>query len=87
MNVTFLTYALIWHQFEIFKFLLELDCDHTVVIKFDSILFHICVRNGDINTLHYLVNKILRDINLNNKNENDLTTLERAKKKKNDVYE
>lgn len=67
--------------------MLELGCDHKVRTRVGSTLLHFCARDGDIDTLRYLEQRDLRGINPEERDEDDLTALERAERRRDGVYE
>lgn len=87
LGITPLTYALVRHQFGTFRYLLERGCNHTVQTQFGSTLLHFSARDGDIDTLRYLEQMDLRGINPDNRDEDDLSALERAERRRDGVYE
>ena len=87
IGVTSLTYALVRHQFGTFKYLFELGCDYKVRTRSGSTVLHLSARDGDIDTLRYLERKDLRGIKTEDRDEDDLTALERAERRRDGVYE
>lgn len=87
IGVTSLTYALIRHQFGTFKYLLELDCDYKVRTRSGSTLLHLSARDGDIDTLRLLEQRDLEGIEPDDRDEDELTALERAERRRDGVYE
>ena len=87
MGTTPFTYALIRHQFGAFKYLLELGCDYNIRTWSGSTVLHLSARDGDIDTLRYLEQKDLRGINPDDRDEDGLTALERAERRRDGVYE
>ena len=86
-DVTPLLYALARRQFGAFRRLLELGCDHTVRARFGSTLLHFCARDVDIDTLRYLEQRDLRGIDPDERDEEGLTALKRAERRRDGRYE
>lgn len=87
MGITPLLYALVRHQFGAFRYLLDLGCDPTVRTHSGSTLLHFSSRDGDTDTLCYLEQRNLKGINPDDRDQDGLTALERAERRRDGVYD
>lgn len=86
MGATPLTYALSRHQYHAFKHLLQVGADFTVKSRKGSLL-HFVARDGDAETLRYLRQIALAGIDPNERDNDGLTALEHAERRRDGVIE
>ena len=86
MGATPLTYALSRHQYGAFQHLFSIGADPLVRSQKGSLL-HFVARDADLETIRYLQQLPLRNMNTNTIDDDGFTALERAEKRRDGVVE
>ncbi|KAL8991837.1 MAG: hypothetical protein Q9169_007607 [Polycauliona sp. 2 TL-2023] len=86
IGATALTYALSRHQYGAFQFLISIGAD-TLVKSQKGSLLHFAARDADLETIRYLQQLRLRNMNTKTRDDDGFTALERAERTRDGVVE
>ncbi|MCJ1310363.1 hypothetical protein MMC25_004027 [Agyrium rufum] len=86
-GTTILTYALVRHLYPTFRYLFEHGFVHNTCAPNGSSLLHFVAREADIDTLCFLQRRNLEGIDTSQRDQDGLTALQRAEKRRRGIYE